>query len=123
MSPNRPNVEAPEQGAPQGPPNAIYQQNNLIQQIVQLEWDQELRDVVQGNNSSIEQIIADIHRIKQAMGNITNGLNHAFGEIRMDAQNQHQGMIMINQQLLDIQKKWLLWKPRQIGLRQRRLVP
>ena len=39
MSPNRPHVEAPDMGGPPGPP-ALYQQNNLIQQIVQLEWDQ-----------------------------------------------------------------------------------
>ena len=38
VSPNRPNVAAPEMGGPPGP-NALYQQNNLIQQIVQQEWD------------------------------------------------------------------------------------
>ena len=39
MSPNRPNVEAPNQGGPPGP-EALYQQNNLLQQIGHLEWDQ-----------------------------------------------------------------------------------
>ena len=39
------------------------------------------------------------------MGNITTGLNHAFGEIRVDAQNQHQGVTMISQQLLEIQRR------------------
>ena len=67
MGPNRPNVAAPEMGGLSGP-NALYQQNNLIQQIVQLEWDQESREIIQGNNSSIEQIIAEVQRIKQAMG-------------------------------------------------------
>ena len=97
-------MDAPERGGPPGPPNALYQQNNLVQQIVHLEWDQELRDIVQGNNLSIEQIIAEVHRIKQAMGNITNGLNHAFGEVRVDAQNQQQGVAIISQ-LLEVQKR------------------
>ena len=48
MSSNRPNVEAPNQGGPPGP-EALYQQNNLLQQIVHLEWDQGLRP--QGNCS------------------------------------------------------------------------
>ena len=72
MSPKRPNVETPNQGGPPGP-EALYQQNNLIQQIVQLEWDQGLREVVQDNNSSIDQIIAEVRRINQAMGQITSG--------------------------------------------------
>ena len=53
MSPNRPNVEAPNQGGPPGP-EALYQQNHLLQQVVHLEWDQGLREIVHGNNSSIE---------------------------------------------------------------------
>ena len=104
MSPNRPNVEAPERGGPPGP-NALYQQNNLVQQIVHLEWDQELREIVQGNNSSIEQIIAEVQRIKQAMGHITKGLNDAFGQVRMDAQNQHQGMATLHQQMIEVQRR------------------
>ena len=46
MSPNRPNVETPNQGGPPGP-EALYQQNNLLQQVVHLEWDQGLREIVQ----------------------------------------------------------------------------
>ena len=104
MSPNRRSVEAPEMGGPPGP-NALYQQNNLIQQIVQLEWDQELREVVHGNNSSIEQIIAEVQRIKQAMGQIINGLNETFGQVRTDAQNQQQGIVNMHQQLGDAQRR------------------
>ena len=104
MSPNRPNVAAPEMGGPPGP-NALYQQNNLIQQIVQLEWDQELREIVQGNNASIEQIVAEVQRIKQAMGQIVNGLNDTFGHVRTDAQNQQQGIVTIHQQLGDAQRR------------------
>ena len=104
MSPNRPNVAAPEMGGPPGP-NALYQQNNLIQQIVQLEWDQELREIVQGNNASIEQIIAEVQRIKQAMGQIVNGLNDTFGHVRTDAQNQQQGIVTMYQQLGDAQRR------------------
>ena len=79
MSPSRPNVEAPNQGGPPGP-EALYQQNNLLQQIVHLEWDQGLREIVQDNNSSIDQIIAEVRRMNQAMGQITGGLNNAFGQ-------------------------------------------
>ena len=96
MSPNRPNVAAPEMGGPPGP-NALYQQSNLTQQIVQLEWDQELREVVQGNNDSIELFIAEVLRTKQAMGQIVNGLNDTFGHVRTDAQNQHQGIVTVHQ--------------------------
>ena len=86
-------------------PNALYQQNNLIQQIAQLEWDQELREIVQGNNNSIEQIIAKVQRFKQAMGQIVNGLNGTFGEVRTDAQNQQQGIVTICQHLGDAQRR------------------
>ena len=66
MSPNRPNVAAPNQGGPPGP-EALYQQNNLLQQVVHLEWDQGLREIVHDNNSSIEQIVAEVRRINEAM--------------------------------------------------------
>ena len=49
MSPNRPNVEAPNQGGPPGP-EALYQQN-LLQQVVHLKWDQGLREIFHDNNS------------------------------------------------------------------------
>ena len=104
MSPNRPNVEAPNQGGPPGP-EALYQQNNLLQQIVHLEWDQGLREIVQDNNSSIDQIIAEVRRINQAMGQITGGVNNAFGQVRADAQNQHQGMASFHEQLVDVHRK------------------
>ena len=41
-------------GGPPGP-EALYQQNNLTH----LDWDQDLREIVQGNNSSIDQIFAE----------------------------------------------------------------
>ena len=104
MSPNRPNVEPPNQGGPPGP-EALYQQNNLLQQIVHLEWDQGLREIVQDNNSSIDQIIAEVRRINQAMGQITGGLNNAFGQVRTDAQNQRQGMASFHEQLVDVHRK------------------
>ena len=104
MSPNRPNVEAPNQGGPPGP-EALYQQNNLLQQIVHLEWDQGLREIVHDNNSSIEQIVAEVRRMNQAMGQITGGLNNAFGQVRTDAQNQRQGMASFHEQLVDVHRK------------------
>ena len=92
MSPKRPNVEAPNQGGPLGP-EALYQQNNLLQQVVHLEWDQGLREIVHDNNSSIEQIVAEVRRINHAMGQITGGLNNVFGQVRTDAQNQTNGTV------------------------------
>ena len=64
MSPNRPNVGAPNQGGPLGP-EALYQQ----------------------------------------MGQITSGENNAFGQVRADAQNQHQGMASFHEQLVDVHRK------------------
>ena len=104
MSPKRPNVEAPNQGGPPGP-EALYQQNNLLQQVVHLEWDQGLREIVQNNNSSIEQIVAEVRRINHSMGQITGGLNNAFGQVRTDAQNQRQGMASFHEQLVDVHRK------------------
>ena len=72
MSRKRPNVETPNQGGPPGP-EALYQQNNLLQQVVHLKWDQGLREIVQDNNSSIEQIVAEVRRINHAIGEITEG--------------------------------------------------
>ena len=103
MSPNRPNVEAPNMVAPPGP-NALYQHNNLVQQIVRLEWDQKLREIVHGNNDSIEHIIAEVQRIKQAMGHITNGLNDAFGQVRTDAQNHRCKKIEVES--VKSERKW-----------------
>ena len=104
MSPKRPNVETPNQGGPPGP-EALYQQNNLLQQVVQLEWDLGLREIVQDNNSSIEQIVAEVRRINHAMGQITGGLNNVFGQVRKDAQNQSQGMALFHEQLVDVHRK------------------
>ena len=104
MSPKRPNVETRNQCGPPGP-EALYQQNNLVQQVVHLEWDQGLREIVQDNNSSIEQIVAEVRRINHAMGQITGGLNNVFGQVRTDAQNQSQGMTLLHEQLVDVHRK------------------
>ena len=96
--------KAPNMGGPPSP-EALYQQNNLIQQIVHLEWDQNLREIVQGNNSSIEQIIAEVQRINQAMGQISSGVNNAFGQVRTDAQNHQEGMASLYQHLADVNLK------------------
>ena len=97
-------MEAPNQGGPPGP-EALYQQNNLLQQVVHLEWDQGLREIVQENNSSIQQIVAEVRRINHAMGQITGGLNNVFGQVRTDAQNQSQGMTLFHEQLVDVHRK------------------
>ena len=85
--------------------NALYQQNNLLQQIVHLEWDQGLREIVHDNNSSIEQIIAEVRPMNQAMGQIIGGVNNAFGQVRTDAQNQRQGMASFHEQMVDVHRK------------------
>ena len=86
-------------------PEALYQQNNLLQKIVHLEWDQGLREIVHDNNSSIEQIVAEVRRMNQAMGQIAGGLNNAFGQVRTDAQNQSQGMASFHEQLINVHRK------------------
>ena len=50
----------------------------MLQQVVHLEWDQGLREIVHDNNSSIEQIVAEVRRINLA---ITGGLNSATPRI------------------------------------------
>ena len=39
------------------------------------------------------------------MGQITGGLNGAFGQVRTDAQNQRQGMASLNERLVDVHRK------------------
>ena len=39
------------------------------------------------------------------MGQITSGVNNAFGQVRTDAQNQQQGMASLHQQLVDVHRK------------------
>ena len=86
-------------------PEALYQQNNFLQHVVHLEWDQGLREIVHDSNSSIEQIVAEVRRINHAMGQITGGLSNAFGQVRTDAQNQRQGMASFHEQLVDVHRK------------------
>ena len=64
-----------------------------------------MREIVHDNNSSIEQIVAEVRRINQAMGQTTGGLNNAFGQVRTDAQNQRQGMASFREQLVDVHRK------------------
>ena len=47
---------------------------------------------------SIEEIVADIHRIRRAMGNMTHALNEAFGGVHADAQNQNQALFALGRQ-------------------------
>ena len=71
MSPNRPEEDAPMVNPLNGPqneqrgPEVLYQQNTLIQQVVNFEYDPELRHLVQGNDASIDQIIQEIIQIKR----------------------------------------------------------
>ena len=44
-----------------------------------------LREIVHDNNSSIQQIVAEVRRMNQAMGQIARGSNDAFGQARTDA--------------------------------------
>ena len=46
-------------------PDVLYQQNTLIQQVVNFEYDPELRHLVQGNDASIEQIIKESFRLSK----------------------------------------------------------
>ena len=117
MNPKRPNVETPNQGGRPGP-EALYQQNNLLQQVVHLEWDQELREIVQDNNSSIEQIVAEVRRINHAMGQITGGLKNVFWQVRTDAQNQTQGMALFHEQFVDVHRKLGILEKEAIRLHQ-----
>ena len=59
---------------------ALYLQNNLLQQTVHLLG---IERIVQDNNSSIDQIIVEVRRMNQAMGQITGGLNNAIAQVRM----------------------------------------
>ena len=77
----------------------------MLQQVVHLEWDQGLREIVHDNNSSIEQIVAEVRRTNHVMGQIAGGLNNAFGQVRTDAQNQRQGMASFHEQLVDVHRK------------------
>ena len=73
-------------------PEVLYQQNTLIQQVVNLEYDPELRHLVQGNDASIEQIIQEIVQIKRTMGHMSQVLTEAFAGVRGDAQNQNKNL-------------------------------
>ena len=65
MSPNRPEEDAPMVKMNKEDPRS-YQQNTLIQQVVNFEYDPELRHLVQGNDASIEQIIKEIMHVVDA---------------------------------------------------------
>ena len=80
--PNGPQIE-------QRGPEVLYQQNMLIQQVVNFEYDPELRHLVQINDASIEEIIEEIVQMKQTMGHMSQALTEAFAGVRGDAQNQN----------------------------------
>ena len=109
MSPNRPEEDAPMVNPLNGPqneqrgPEVLYQQNTLIQQVVNFEYDPELRHLVQGNDASIEQIIQEIIQIKRAMGHMSQVLTDAFAGVRGDAQNQNKNLHDLASQMVLLQ--------------------
>ena len=73
----------------------------MIQQVVNLEYDPELRHLVQGNDASIEQIIQEILQIKRAMGHMSHVLTDAFAGVRGDAQNQNKNLHDLTSQMVE----------------------
>ena len=98
---NPPNGPQNEQRGPE----VLYQQNTLIQQVVNFEYDPELRHLVQGNDASIEQIIQEIIQIKQAMGHMSQVLTDAFAGVRGDAQNQNENLYELARQMALLQTR------------------
>ena len=86
-------------------PEVLYQQNTLIQQVVNFEYDPELRHLVQGNDASIEQIIQEIIQIKRAMGHMSQVLTDAFAGVRGDAQNQNKNLHDLASQMVLLQTR------------------
>ena len=78
------------QNEQRGPEVLYYQHNTLIQQVVNLDCDAELRNLVQGNDASTEEIVQEIIQIKQTMGHMSQVLTEAFAGVRGDAQNQNR---------------------------------
>ena len=111
MSPNRPEEDAPMVNSPNGPqneprgPDVLYQQNTLIQQVVNFEYDPELRHLVQGNDASIEEIIKEIIQIEQTMGHMSQALTEAFAGVRGDAQNQNRDLQALARQVALLQTR------------------
>ena len=110
MSPNRPEEDAPMVNPLNGPqneqrgPEVLYQQNTLIQQVVNFEYDPALRHLVQGN-ASIEQIIQETIQIKRAMGHMSQVLTDAFAGVRGDAQNQNKNLHDLASQMVLLQTR------------------
>ena len=111
MSPNRPEEDAPMVNPLNGPQNeqreppVLYQQNTLIQQVVNFEYDPELRHLVQGNDASIEQIIQEIIQIKRTMGHMSQVLTEAFAGVRGDGQNQNKNLHDLAGQMVLLQTR------------------
>ena len=111
MSPNRPDEDAPMVNPQNGPqneqrgPEVLYQQNTLIQQVVNLEYDPELRHLIQGNDASIEEIIKEIVQIKETMGHMAQVLTGAFVGVRGDAQNQNRDLQPLTRQMALLQTR------------------
>ena len=111
MSPNRPEEDAPMVNPLNGPQNeqreppVLYQQNTLIQQVVNFEYDPELRHLVQGNDASIEQIIQEIIQIKRTTGHMSQVLTDAFAGVRGDAQNQNKNLHDLASQMVLLQTR------------------
>ena len=84
-------------------PEVLYQQNTLIQKVVNFEYDPELRHLVQGNDASIEQIIQKIMQIKRTMGHMSQVLTDAFAGVRGDAQNRNKNLHDLASQMVLLQ--------------------
>ena len=73
--------------------------------------------------NSPDQIVAEVRRMNQAMGQITGGLNNAFGQVRTDAQKisvkgWHRSM---NNWSMFIEN-WEYWSKRQLSCIRQKLV-
>ena len=73
--------------------------NTLIQQVVNFDYDAELRNLVQGNDASIEDIVQEIIQIQQNMGHMSQVLAEAFAGVRGDAQNQNRDLQSLGRQM------------------------
>ena len=99
MSPNRPDEDAPMVKPPTGTSEwatrtggSLLSAERLIQQVVNFEYDPELRHSVQGKDASIEEIVKEIAQMNQTMGHMSQVLTEAFADVWGDAQNQNRDL-------------------------------
>ena len=96
--------QGPQNGQP-GPEQVFYQHTTLIQQVVTLDVDSDLRDLLYGDDAAIEEIVTEIHRIRRIMGYMLQVLLDAFAGVRGDAQNQHQDLRELRRQMALLQTR------------------